>query len=139
MPAQAAITAHLLAGEGRWAFLQECRDTFDVVVRAAHCRLRLAFSLELLLQRAVPGITQNRACGHQRLGRHGRQTLRERQRAAWNQPQPWVLLGGLLLLLLAIAPAVLAWRRRERHSASANANANANANVINDDSAGGKP
>ena len=34
------------------------------------------------------------------------------------QPQPWVLLGGLLLLLLAIAPAVLAWRRRERHSAT---------------------
>jgi hypothetical protein len=69
--------------------------------------------------------------------------LRERQRAAWNQPQPWVLLGGLLLLLLAIAPAVLAWRRRERLSASgananANANANAKANVIYDDSAGGK-
>jgi hypothetical protein len=77
--------------------------------------------------------------------------LRERQRAAWNQPQPWVLPGGLLLLLLAIAPAVLAWRRRERHSAgggnananvnvnaNANANANANVGVISDDSARGK-
>ncbi len=65
--------------------------------------------------------------------------LRERQRAAWNQPQPWVLLGGLLLLLLAIAPAVLAWRRRERLSAGgANANAKAKSEVINDDSAGGK-
>ena len=39
---------------------------------------------------------------------------RERDRAAWNQPDLWPIGLGVLVLVAAAVPAVVAFRRRER-------------------------
>ena len=76
--------------EARRALLAKRHDAFDVIVRLAQRRLRVALGIELLVERARAGIAQQRSSDQgridQRLGQPGADVVLALQLGAASTP-----------------------------------------------------